>query len=382
MPRSSRWSGRRGGRKLENHLARISISGLITGDQKTLDLLKEVGEANQVKGVILRIDSPGGTTAGSEAVYEAVRKISAKKPVVAVMDTVAASGGYITALAADRIVARGNTITGSIGVIFSFPEVSKLLDTVGIKMEELKSGELKAEPSPYKPVTEKARAVSMEMVRDGYDWFTGLVAERRQLPMPRVRELSDGRVYTGRQAVAVEAHRRAGRRGKGRGLARDREEAGRGPSHRRLGARILLQPDGAGLCRGGPGARAPWGSKASKMPSRGQNLTGFSCFGTLPSNRGSVMIKSELVQKIAEKNPHLYHRDIERIVNTVLDEIINALKDGDRVELRGFGAFSAKARNARMGRNPRTGESVEVVAKRVPFFKTGKELRERLNEKG
>jgi len=93
------------------------------------------------------------------------------------------------------------------------------------------------------------------------------------------------------------------------------------------------------------------------------------------------MIKSELVQNIAEKNPHLYHRDIERIVNTVLDEIIGALKDGNRVELRGFGAFSAKSRAARMGRNPRTGESVEVVAKSVPFFKTGKELRERLNAK-
>ncbi len=93
------------------------------------------------------------------------------------------------------------------------------------------------------------------------------------------------------------------------------------------------------------------------------------------------MIKSELVQKIAEKNPHLYHRDIERIVNAVLDAVITALKDGDRVELRGFGAFSAKSRNARMGRNPRTGESVEVVAKSVPFFKTGKELRERLNGK-
>jgi protease-4 len=192
-----------GGRKRIDHLARISIEGLITGDQKTLDLLKEVSEADQVKGVILRIDSPGGTTAGSEAVYEAVRKVSAKKPVVAVMDTVAASGGYITALAADRIVARGNTITGSIGVIFSFPEVSKLLDTVGIRMEELKSGELKAQPSPYEPITDKARSVSMAMVMDGYEWFTGLVAERRQLPLPRVKELSDGRVYTGRQAVAV-----------------------------------------------------------------------------------------------------------------------------------------------------------------------------------
>jgi integration host factor subunit beta len=93
------------------------------------------------------------------------------------------------------------------------------------------------------------------------------------------------------------------------------------------------------------------------------------------------MIKSELVQKIADTNPHLYHRDIERIVNTVLGEVIRAMTEGDRVELRGFGAFSVKSRNARTGRNPRTGSAVEVVAKRVPFFKTGKELRERLNAK-
>ena len=190
-------------RSFEDHIARVRIDGLITGDQATLDLLKKVEESKKVKGVIIRIDSPGGTTAGSEAIYEAVRKIAKDKPVVAVMDTVAASGGYITALAADRIVARGNTITGSIGVIFSFPEVSKLLDTIGVKMEELKSGDMKAEPSPYKPVSEKVREVSMAMVKDGFDWFTGLVAERRNLPIERVRELSDGRVYTGRQAIAV-----------------------------------------------------------------------------------------------------------------------------------------------------------------------------------
>ena len=91
------------------------------------------------------------------------------------------------------------------------------------------------------------------------------------------------------------------------------------------------------------------------------------------------MIKSELVQKIADRNPHLYHRDIERIVNTVLEKIVRAMQEGDRVELRGFGAFSVKSRDARVGRNPRTGTSVEVIAKRVPFFKTGKELRGRLN---
>ena len=94
------------------------------------------------------------------------------------------------------------------------------------------------------------------------------------------------------------------------------------------------------------------------------------------------MIKSELVIKIAEKNPHLYHRDVERIVNRVFDEITHAMRDGNRVELRGFGAFSAKERQARQGRNPRTGAAVEVTEKRVPFFKTGKELRQRLNTKG
>lgn len=187
---------------LGNQIARVRIDGLITGDQRTMDLLKQVAEEDRIKAVILRIDSPGGTTAGSEAVYDAVRQISAKKPVVAVMDTVAASGGYITALAADRIVARGNTITGSIGVIFSMPEFSKLLATVGVNVEELKSGDLKAEPSPYKPMSEKARAASMELVMDGFAWFKGLVAERRNLPMPTVDVLSDGRVYTGRQAVA------------------------------------------------------------------------------------------------------------------------------------------------------------------------------------
>ena len=187
----------------ESHIARVRIDGLITGDQPTLTVLDRIAASDKVKAVIVRIDSPGGTTAGSEAIYDAIRKIAKDRPVVAVMDTVAASGGYITAIATDHIVARGNTITGSIGVIFSFPEISKLLDTLGIKMEELKSGELKAEPSPFKPVSDKVRAVSLEMVKDGFDWFTGLVAERRGLPIARVRELADGRVYTGRQAIAV-----------------------------------------------------------------------------------------------------------------------------------------------------------------------------------
>jgi protease IV len=194
------WSG--GDLKKQfDHIARIHIDGLITGDEATLNLLDGLAKSNRVKAVIIRIDSPGGTTAGSEAIYEKIRKIARDKPVVAVMDTVAASGGYITAIAADYIVARGNTITGSIGVIFSFPEISKLLDTLGIRMEEIKSGELKAEPTPYRPMSERVRQVSNEMVQESFAWFTGLVVERRKLSAERVKVLADGRVYTGRQAV-------------------------------------------------------------------------------------------------------------------------------------------------------------------------------------
>ena len=185
-----------------DHIARIRISGMITGDQPTLDLLKEIADSQSAKALIIRLDTPGGTTAGSEALYESIRNISKTRPVVAVMDTMAASGGYITAIAADHIVARGNTITGSIGVIFQWAEVSKLLDTLGVRMDEIKSGELKAEPSPFKPLTDKARAVADAMVQDSFRWFTGLVAERRNIPMARVLVLSDGRVYTGRQALA------------------------------------------------------------------------------------------------------------------------------------------------------------------------------------
>ncbi len=185
-----------------DHVARLRIDGLITGSQAGLDLLRDVARDDTAKAVILRIDSPGGTTAGSEALYEAIRAVSEKKPVVTVMDTVAASGGYIAALATDRIYARGNTITGSIGVIFTFPEVSRLLNTVGVTIEEIKSGELKAEPSPYKPVSDKARAYAQVMVDDGFRWFKGLVAERRKLDAARVDSLADGRVFTGRQAKA------------------------------------------------------------------------------------------------------------------------------------------------------------------------------------
>ncbi len=187
--------------KYSEHIARVRIDGLITGDQKTIAVLGKIAKSSSVKAVIVRINSPGGTTVGSEALYEAIRKVATKKPVVTVMDSVAASGGYIAALAADHVVARGNTITGSIGVIFQWPEVHQLLGKIGVEMKTIKSGPQKAEPNMYEPLKDEVRPVLKAMVTDSFDWFVGLVAERRNLTKQTVYRLADGRVYSGRQAL-------------------------------------------------------------------------------------------------------------------------------------------------------------------------------------
>ncbi len=184
-----------------DEIARLTIEGFISDDREQQALLEKIAGEDRVKALILSINSPGGTTTGSEALYEALRKVAEVKPVVAVMGTIATSGGYIAALGADHIVARGNTITGSIGVIFQWTQVRELLDTLGIEFEEVKSSILKAEPSPFTETPPEARAIMEAMVADSYDWFVTLVAERRDLSPERARFLGDGRVYTGRQAL-------------------------------------------------------------------------------------------------------------------------------------------------------------------------------------
>ena len=193
------WEETGGG--MSAHIARVRVTGLITGAQRQLDLLDSLARSKKVKAVIVRINSPGGTTVGSEAVHDALRRIAAKKPVVAVMDSVAASGGYIAALGTDRIFARGNTITGSIGVIFQWTELRGLMDKIGVKMRTIKSAPLKAEPNPFSELTPEVRKVTEELVRDSFQWFVGLVAKRRKMDRDRALKLADGRVYSGRQAV-------------------------------------------------------------------------------------------------------------------------------------------------------------------------------------
>ena len=183
------------------HIARIHIDGFITGSQLQLDLIDSLRRNDRVKAVIVRINSPGGSTAGSEAIYRALRRVAEKKPVVTVMDSVAASGGYMVALAGERLFASGSSITGSIGVIVQWPELHELMGKVGVRMQAVRSGPLKALPNGFEPTPEEAKRMIAELVQDSYDWFVQLVAQRRKLDMDAARKLADGRVFSGRQAL-------------------------------------------------------------------------------------------------------------------------------------------------------------------------------------
>jgi protease-4 len=185
----------------QQQIARVTLTGVITEDRKQLKMLRRIAKADHVKGVLLFINSPGGTTTGAEALFNEIRKVAQAKPVVAQFGTVAASAAYIAGLASDHIVARGNTITGSVGVIMQWPELTGLLDKVGVKMNEIKSGDLKAAPSPFQPLSPDARKVTEEMIADGQRWFIGLVEERRKISIDGVPGLREGRVFLGRAAL-------------------------------------------------------------------------------------------------------------------------------------------------------------------------------------
>lgn len=183
-------------------IARLSFEGTITEDRKMLKLIKELGEDDKVKGVLLFVNSPGGTTTGGEGIYEAVRKIAETKPVVAQFSTLATSAGYIIGLSADHIVARGNTITGSVGVLMQYPQITEMFKKLGVEMKTIRSGNLKALPNPFEPDDPEARAVTQEMVDEGFNWFLSLVESRRSLRASDVPGLKDGRIFSGRIALS------------------------------------------------------------------------------------------------------------------------------------------------------------------------------------
>jgi protease-4 len=190
-------------------IARVKIQGLIRNDDERTESLDRLAKSG-VKAVIVHIDSPGGTTAGSEQLHDALRRVAAEKPMVVVVDGLAASGGYIAAMAADQIVAQGTSLVGSIGVLFQYPNVGDLLKTIGVKVEEVKSSPLKASPNGFEPTSPEARAALEAIVKDSYEWFKGMVRDRRHLDEAALARASDGRVFTGRQALELKLVDRLG----------------------------------------------------------------------------------------------------------------------------------------------------------------------------
>jgi protease-4 len=185
------------------HVARVTIEKFIGDNREQRKLLSDIADSKQVRGVIVFIDSPGGTTAGAEALYNSLRNLAEKKPVVAVFGTMATSAAYLAGIAADHIVARGNSITGSVGVILQWPEFSELLTKLGIKVEEIRSGQLKAVPSPFTPSDPASRALVEELVNESREWFVDIVTKRRKLAPGTIDQVRTGRIYTGRQAIQI-----------------------------------------------------------------------------------------------------------------------------------------------------------------------------------
>jgi protease-4 len=184
-----------------SQIARVNITGLIRGDRDRVEALTRLSKASYVRAVIVHIDSPGGTTAGSQQLHDALRIVAAKKPTVVVVDGLAASGGYIAAMASDHIIAEDTSLVGSIGVLFQYPNFTDLLKTVGVQVETVRSTPLKAAPNGFEPTSPEAKAALEAIVKDSYAWFRGMVQDRRKLTPDQLDKVADGRVFTGRQGI-------------------------------------------------------------------------------------------------------------------------------------------------------------------------------------
>jgi protease IV len=184
-------------------IGEIEISGIIFRDKYRLKVLNEIRDNDKIKALIINIDSPGGEIVGSEVLYEALKSISEKKPTVVLMGGLATSGGYMVSLASDYLIARNGTVTGSIGVLLQSFEATKLAENVGIKFETYKSSELKGSPSPFEKTTPLVDKMIRESIDDTYNFFIDLVAKRRGMDLEHMRQIGNGQIYTGRQALKL-----------------------------------------------------------------------------------------------------------------------------------------------------------------------------------
>ncbi len=183
------------------YVARLHVTDIIYSETWRDRALRDAIDDPACKALLVRIDSPGGTFVGGESLMRGLRRVSETKPVIAVMGEMATSGGYMTALGADHIIANPGTITGSIGVIMQTADVTELLDMLGIRPEVLKSGPFKAQPNPMERFTDEAREAVQALIMDSFQQFVGMVAERRGRDREEILALADGRIFTGRQAL-------------------------------------------------------------------------------------------------------------------------------------------------------------------------------------
>ncbi len=195
--------GEKGELRHGDSLARITISGVIAGDLEREKALYDLPEDENTRALIVHIDSPGGTVVGGESLYHALRHVGEHMPVVVVMDEIATSAGYMTAIAGDRIFAREGTLTGSIGVIWQTTNVEGLLEKIGIQTDAIKSGAMKAEPSPFEPMTPEVREETEKLVLNIFDMFIAMVVERRPMTPAEVKKIADGRIFTGLKAKEI-----------------------------------------------------------------------------------------------------------------------------------------------------------------------------------
>ncbi len=192
-----------GGLGESDYIANIKIEGVIFEDDHRSKLLAEIANEKSIKAVIIEINSPGGGIVGSEILFNDLSLIAKNKPTVVLMDSLAASGGYMAAIASDHIIAHNGTLTGSIGVLMQVAEVTELADKIGVKFNSYKSSPIKGSPSPFEKSSPMIEAVMKESILDSYKFFSDLVKKQRaeKLNKSLEKEIFDGRIFTGRQAL-------------------------------------------------------------------------------------------------------------------------------------------------------------------------------------
>ena len=185
------------------YIANYNISGLLISADDIIEDLEELKSNNEVNSIIISVDSPGGTTVSAEEIYLKLKEVSLVKPTAIVMRNIATSGAYLLSLGGDVIFSRENTITGSIGVLLQWARVDEALSKLGIEVNEVKSGKLKAEPDFFGEIDEEAQKVTKEIIDETFEWFIRIVKVERDLKPSEIYTISDGRIFTGRQAIEL-----------------------------------------------------------------------------------------------------------------------------------------------------------------------------------